>query len=157
MKRTAAESYDDVLGVVLPALRGIEPAPERRAAMQEKLFARIRSASATLPASELLTVRAGEGQWREIAPGVTIKVLFKSEDSHSFLLRFAPGAEFPMHDHSGDEICYMLEGEATFGDVVLRAGDYHMARKGSRHVKFHSASGSLAFIHADLRDYGVHP
>lgn len=42
----------------------------------------------------------------------------------------------------------MLSGEVSFGDLTLRAGDYHLAPKGMVHAEAYSATGALVFIRA---------
>ena len=90
----------------------------------------------------LLTIRADE-KWNPIAPGVEIKNLYVDDASRtrSFLLRLQPGASLPEHEHSSDEECVMLEGEASLGRIVLRAGDYHAASKGARHGVLSTETG----------------
>ena len=51
----------------------------------------------------------------------------------TFLIRAQPGAEFPAHQHDDDEEAYVLTGDLSFDDLVLGAGDYHLARPGVRH------------------------
>ena len=51
----------------------------------------------------------------------------------TFLIRAQPGAEFPAHHHDDDEEAYVLSGDLDFDDLVLGAGDYHLARPGVRH------------------------
>jgi quercetin dioxygenase-like cupin family protein len=81
------------------------------------------------------TQRAHEGEWIVFAPGVNAKVLWQNEATkrQGILLHVEPGATYPEHDHDDDEEFYMLSGEIQFGDLVLYAGDYHIAPKGSHH------------------------
>ena len=64
----------------------------------------------------------------------------------SLLMCMAPGSRYPAHEHTGDEECLMLSGEVSFGDLTLRAGDYHLAPKGMVYAEAYSASGALVFI-----------
>ncbi|MBM3518114.1 MAG: hypothetical protein FJX56_09655 [Alphaproteobacteria bacterium] len=99
-----------------------------------------------------VTVRGDEGDWQPVSPGVTIKLLHvdRAAGTRSFLMRFAAGGELAGHAHPVDEECLMLEGEVAFGDLVLKAGDYHLARAGIYHAAARSTRGALIFIRASL-------
>ncbi|MCB1916204.1 MAG: cupin domain-containing protein [Rhodocyclaceae bacterium] len=93
-----------------------------------------------------ITVRADEGEWRDFAPGVQAKSLWCDADARSMLLRLQPGACADAHAHSIDDECLMLEGEAFFGDTLLRAGDYRLAPAGTRHCDVVSDVGAVLFV-----------
>ena len=94
-----------------------------------------------------VTVRADEGEWRDLAPGAQAKSLWcDADDVCSTLIRLRPGACAPAHPHSIDEECLMLEGEAFFGDTLLRAGDYQLAHSGTQHRDVTSDVGALLFV-----------
>ena len=124
------------------AMSPIAPAPARADAMKAKLFERV-SASR----SQFLTIRANEGKWIDVAPGVGFKLLHDDGHMRSFLLRLAPGARLPRHGHSADEACIVVEGSAQLGDVEAHAGDFHLAREGSVHGEITSSTGALLFLH----------
>ena len=65
-------------------------------------------------------------------PGVERKMLWSAGPNRrvTFLIRGRPGASFPAHAHEDDEECFVLEGDITFDTLTLRAGDYHLARRG---------------------------
>jgi quercetin dioxygenase-like cupin family protein len=100
---------------------------------------------------EPLTIRAGEGEWRDYAPGVMAKSLWREDDAESMLLRLQPGARIAGHPHALDEECLMLEGEAFFGDTLLRAGEYQLAPAGTRHGDLVSDVGALLYVHGAAR------
>lgn len=120
-----------------------EPGKQR---VQSRLLARIGETKQAK--SEFITVLANQGQWSQIAPKVEKKQLFHDPVSGTevFLLRLQPGAVVPGHDHTEDEHCLLLEGEASFGDLHLKPGDYHLARKGSHHQGAYSQTGALLYI-----------
>jgi anti-sigma factor ChrR (cupin superfamily) len=140
----------EALAEALPRLDPIEPAPERKNALRERL---LRQAHAEAPASATLsqsvTIHADEGQWHFLAPGVQIKLLHIDDLVKSFLLKIAPGGEVPAHEHpAADEECLVLEGEAYVGDLRLSAGAYHLARKGTLHAgNLRSVAGATVLIH----------
>jgi anti-sigma factor ChrR (cupin superfamily) len=101
-------------------------------------------------------VLADEGEWRpHPVPGVRVKLLSRDEARGyaMFLLEAASRAEFPSHDHSGAEECFVLRGELTIGGRTLRAGDFHHAPAGTRHDPIITETGCLVLLVADARDY----
>jgi anti-sigma factor ChrR (cupin superfamily) len=93
------------------------------------------------------TVRAGEGEWQTLAPGLERKMLWNSGDAQSCLMRLAPGATVCGHLHFADEECIVLEGSVRIGaDLVLRAGDFHGGRRGSEHAETSSETGALIYL-----------
>jgi anti-sigma factor ChrR (cupin superfamily) len=76
-----------------------------------------------------LTIRAGDGEWRQKWEGVFVKRLFKDEAKGTVttLYKLLPGASLPKHRHIGAEECLVLEGEYHVNGEILKAGDYHCA------------------------------
>ncbi|MGH8751935.1 MAG: cupin domain-containing protein [Burkholderiales bacterium] len=102
------------------------------------------------------TIHAQEGPWIAVAPLVDMKVLRQDGDSASFLLRVQPGGKLPDHVHLEEEECLVLEGSLLLGEgVMLRAGDYHRAPKGSPHAPACTHTGALLFLRSDNPAY--HP
>ncbi len=110
----------------------------------DKIDARIDA----LDPQSTMTIRAGRGEWSEIGPGVEWKILHVDQvcGQRSLLLKLAPGACYPAHDHSGVEECMIIEGDMIIGDLQLHAGDYHVAQAGTRHEAVTSEKGGLVFI-----------
>ena len=128
-------------------LKPVRPAPERALAMREKLFQRIHAEARPAPGSaEHLTLRAGDGRWLQLAPGIRMKPLNRERGMLSYLLELAPGESLPAHDHGEDEECMVLRGDIWLGDVHAFAGDYHLARKGVPHGRLHTEGGCLLFL-----------
>lgn len=98
-----------------------------------------------------VTVRAGEGEWLDYAPGVQLKPLWRDAGDESFLLRLRPGASIAGHPHPRDEECLMLEGEAFIGDILLRAGEFQLAPAGTRHRDLTSDVGALLWVRGAAR------
>ncbi len=73
----------------------------------------------------------------------------KADEGQCFLLRMAPGAQIPAHEHVADEESLLLECEAMVGDIYLSAGDYHFARKGSLHGLVTTPTGCLLFLRSN--------
>lgn len=75
--------------------------------------------------------RSSELPWKPLdEPGVTgvwVKVLrFDPETNRapSILLKFEPGATYPVHAHPGGEEILVIEGDIQLGRDRLQAGDY---------------------------------
>ena len=103
--------------------------------------------------SDLLTVRADNGDWQQIGESIRKKILYvdKQKGVVSYLLRVDPGAEDASHLHSSDEYCLVLEGDISFGDIHLYAGDFHLAPKGSRHDRAYTEHGALLYIQTGIQ------
>jgi anti-sigma factor ChrR (cupin superfamily) len=115
------------------------------------LFDRIKAAiRAEQPVAGSRTVRADEGQWEPLCPGIERKTLWHDRDKGrvTFLVRAQPGAEFPAHQHDGDEAAYVLSGDLSFDDLVLHAGDYHLAGPGVRHPVGRTRGGCMLLVTA---------
>jgi quercetin dioxygenase-like cupin family protein len=116
-------------------------AQERQAVIRDRLLARVRA-----DARRFVTVRRDDGAWQSLAPDISIKILDSDDSMQAYLLRLAPGACLPGHPHAEDEMCFVLEGDATLGDVTVGAGDYHLARAGSAHGDVTTRAGCLLLI-----------
>jgi len=129
------------------SLKPVHPPAERAASLRARILDRARAGSAPAPRQDPhLTLRAGEGRWRELAPGIEMKPLRRDADTVSYLLRMAAGMRIPAHDHFEDEECLVLEGDVWLGDTHAFAGDYHLARRGIPHGEVHTETGCLLFL-----------
>ncbi len=137
---------EKLAGNLAEAILPIAPPASKANELKSRVMARIKGKKSF----DLMTIRPYDGEWITLLPGVEKKIL--SNDSkdqiQSFLLRMAPGSILPAHEHLRDEECLMLEGEIMIGDLDLSAGDYHFARKGSKHEQITTQTGALAFIRA---------
>lgn len=112
------------------------------------LFAGIEARISRPGLPDTTTIRAAEGRWQAMAPGVEAKLLWQNAalGRQSMLVRVAPGCIYDSHHHAGDEECMVLEGDLTFGDLQLKAGDYHLAHEGGKHPVATSRDGCLLYI-----------
>ncbi|HEY2093048.1 MAG TPA: cupin domain-containing protein [Thermoanaerobaculia bacterium] len=101
------------------------------------------------------TVRANEGTWTTIAPGVRLKKLSSDRvrNTVTVLMEMQPGSSVPPHEHRHDEDSYIVTGSARLGDLVLFAGDFHHVDAGTRHESIVSEDGCLALLVMDAEDY----
>lgn len=123
------------------------PAPTDTALLA-RVWHRVLAAIQSSPlARRHLTVRSSEGHWKQIAPGVTCKVLHASDGVVSALWRLEAATSIPAHSHASDEECLVLEGTVRIGDdLLLRPGDFHLARQGIAHPDVTTETGALLYV-----------
>lgn len=121
-----------------------------RASLRERLMARIKGQTDVRidPLKGLTFVKASEGAWQEMAPGILAKVLFSDPISRrvTALVRVAPGASYAPHRHAEPEELYVLEGGCICGGRELKRGDYHRAEAGTEHHDTSSDDGCLLLV-----------
>lgn len=120
------------------------------ASLRNRLLDRVHNeARPSRPATPPLTfVKASEGEWIEIAPGVTAKILYLDPVSRraTALVRMAPGSSYAPHRHAEPEEFFVLEGGCFCGGQELLVGDYHRAEAGTEHHDTSSDTGCLLLI-----------
>jgi quercetin dioxygenase-like cupin family protein len=82
---------------------------------------------------QIVAIAADSDTWKPFLPGVTIKVLHRTGDLMSYLLRMQPGSVLPAHRHPHEEECVVLEGSLHIGDLRLSAGGYLLVHEGVLH------------------------
>ncbi len=77
--------------------------------------------------------------------GVETKTLLVDRETGvmTALVRMAPGAKLPDHEHVLIEQTYVLEGSLVCGEGECMAGDYVWRPAGSRHEAWGGAQGGL--------------
>jgi quercetin dioxygenase-like cupin family protein len=123
----------------------IEPAAARKAALRDRILKRATTQNAQTALSHL-TVHYSQEGWLDVMPLIKMKTLFESNDGKGVLFRFQPGARLPAHEHGTDEECVVLEGELRIGEVIVHAGDFHLARRSIPHDDLTSPTGALFYI-----------
>ena len=81
-------------------------------------------------------VEVDELPWRETRfPGVEIKTLFEDQETGllTTLVRMAPGASLPDHEHVRIEQTYVIEGSLVDDEGTALAGAFVWRPAGSRH------------------------
>ena len=78
-------------------------------------------------------------------PGCETKTLVVDRTSGvlTMLLKMAPGAKLPDHEHVLIEQTYVLEGSLVCGEGVCRAGEFVWRPAGSRHEAWAGPEGGL--------------
>lgn len=143
----------DVLAALQENLTPIAP----RSALRGQILAR--ALGGAMP-DGAVTVRAGEEDWHTLIEGIDFKMLTYDErgGTKSFLLRARAGMRMPAHRHHCYEECLVLEGEFSFGDLTLRAGDFHGAGTDHEHCEAFTETGVTVYLRASIQDYpGINP
>ena len=125
------------------------PAIAPPASPKAKLMARIaQEPQEREGARDFTCVRSGQVAWRDLGPGVSMKLLFNDSAGAraTMLLRLAPGGKLLAHRHRQVEEFYVLEGSCICAGEFLQAGDYHRAEAGSVHPITSSEEGCLALV-----------
>ena len=117
----------------------------------DELLARVKSrvmaAIAAEPQEQHRTVRAADGVWQVVCPGLERKLLWGDGSARSWMVRLAPGTVVQAHLHGMDEECVVLEGSLRIGaGLLLQSGDFHVAAKGSMHDAVSTDTGALVYI-----------
>lgn len=155
MSARDGDPLDDALtGAIAAGLKPAQPDRATAARLRDRLLAAARAGRADFQGH--LTIRAAEGAWIAVAPGIHMKLLREDDLTRSYLLRMSPGAVVPGHDHALDEECLILEGEVWLGELRASAGDFHLARRGLAHGELRTATGCLLYLRGQ-RDYGIPP
>ena len=125
----------------------LAPAPDARQRMLANIMQRV-----NVPVMQV--TRKNEGQWLDILPGVSIKILRedRAEQSQTTLWRLQPGASVPRHQHSRDEECLVLEGSVMHAGIEYFPGDYLLAPIGMPHDALSAPSGALFLIRGEILD-----
>jgi len=78
-------------------------------------------------------------------PGVETKTLLVDRKSGllTLLMRMAPGARLPDHEHVEIEQTYVLEGSLLCGEGECKAGEFVWRPAGSRHEAWAGPQGGL--------------
>lgn len=84
--------------------------------------------------------------WQPVAPGVEMKLLHKSNDNKSFMLKMSPNSSIAEHSHDLDEESYVLEGEVWLEGILCYSGDFHYAQAGSTHKSLHTEKGCILLV-----------
>lgn len=78
-------------------------------------------------------------------PGVESKVLVvdRASGMATMLMKFAPNAKLPHHEHVLIEQTYVLEGTLVCGEGVCKAGEFVWRPAGSQHEAWAGPEGGL--------------
>ena len=101
---------------------------------------------ASLPPLASRFVEVAKLPWEKTRfAGVEAKTLLADRETGvvTSLMKFAPGARLPDHEHMLIEQTYVLEGSLVCGEGECKAGDYVWRPAGSRHEAWAGPEGGL--------------
>ena len=105
---------------------------------------------------QVKSVTADVGEWQPFTPGVKVKLLHRSDEFQSYLLRLEPGSMLPPHRHPLIEECVVLEGSlrvrSTQGEILATPGTFHLAPAGEKHAAIRSDEGALIYLRGAVPD-----
>jgi anti-sigma factor RsiW len=118
------------------------------------LWDRLAERIGAAPGSEPEARWTAEPEWKEVAPGISCKLLATDAASQrvSMLVRLAPGVAYPAHDHAGVEELHLLDGELWIDDRKLHPGDYNRAEPGTGDSRVWSETGCTCVLVTSFRD-----
>ncbi len=130
---------DEISAAIASKIIATTPAPEVAARIKTRLMQRVNNNSHTF-------VFANQGEWKTVAAGVEVKLLHKTADAKSFLIKMAANTSIEAHEHTQDEESFVLEGEVWLEGVLCHAGDYHYAHAGSQHQQIRTSQGCTLLV-----------
>ncbi|MCI4348405.1 MAG: cupin domain-containing protein [Thermoplasmata archaeon] len=91
------------------------------------------------------SVKVDDLPWRPstIASGVSVKDIAVTDGWEMQIVRFEPGARFPIHTHAAPEFLFVLEGELVQAGRRMGPGWARVASAGSIDEDVHSETGCL--------------
>ena len=81
--------------------------------------------------------------------GIFVKVLRYDEQTErapTILLKFAPGAKYPYHNHPAGEEIFVIEGSAVIEGTILSPGDYLYTPPGFKHAVISEKGCTLLLV-----------
>ncbi|MDX2201976.1 MAG: cupin domain-containing protein [Hyphomicrobiaceae bacterium] len=141
-----AERIGQELMVSLPAVDAPPPDLKALAERRERRSREIATFRARL--GNLAAVR-----WRWIGPGLQHHRLAAGGSGTLHLLKAAPGAAVPAHDHAGDELTLVLEGALLEDGLRFSAGDIadHDAEDADHRPVADAQAGCICVIGAERK------
>ena len=94
--------------------------------------------------------------WQRLRPGVEFHALYgqPGQGPAAALLRYAPGASVPLHEHGGIEHILVLEGSQRDASGQYGAGTLLVSPPGSRHAVTSDEGCLVLAIWAGPLDFG---
>jgi len=120
--------------------------------LQERLAARLAAETGTRFAPP--SAQPAGPEWKRVARGIECKLLARDDKRHriSMVVRLAPGAEYPPHEHADIEELHLLDGELWIDERKLYPGDYNRAEPGTADKRVWSETGCTCVLVTSTRD-----
>jgi quercetin dioxygenase-like cupin family protein len=137
-----ASDWERALAPIASRLQPLDPPEGLMAKIEERLDARAKMEKISR------TLRADDGIWLEMGPGLRFKLLHRNleQKRQTILLEAEAGACHPAHVHDFDEEIFMISGDLTVNGEELGPGDFHFSPKESRHPAETTRQGCRCLI-----------
>lgn len=138
-------------GLWLASLAGLVPDAQPGAGARGRMRAAL-LAKVSKPAPTTHVLRADQGEWKPMLPGIHIKTLRidREKGTQTTLWRLDSGARVPPHPHGHEEECLVIEGSIIQNGIEYFPGDFLLAEVGEKHAPFDSPRGALFLIRGEL-------
>ncbi len=142
----AVADWESALAPIAGILPSVEPPADLLGKIEARLDDRAKLAELNL------TVRASDGVWQDMGPGIRFKVLHHNpaRQRQTILLVAEAGARHPAHVHDSDEEVFMISGDLTIDGEELGPGDFHFSPKGSHHPEESTREGCRCVIMVEI-------
>ena len=84
---------------------------------------------------------SGAMEWNDLGPGIAMKMLGGAEGSVITMFKFEAGYVGGVHEHTGGEFTYVLEGDLVSNGVPMAAGHAYAVGSGTTHDEFRTENG----------------
>jgi anti-sigma factor ChrR (cupin superfamily) len=153
--RQEKATFEEVASNLPYGLAPQTPADELKSRLFEQIADQESDAGEAAPISAFpfVSIRADEGEWKNLWGGVMMKLL--NFDSNlglaTSLIKMPPGSRLAEHRHEGIEQIFVLEGDCHIDGERLGPGDYHRAEAGSLHHSTYTETGTTFLLVAPLK------
>ena len=137
--KTVSILSEEINAAIASKITATTPAPEVALRIKSKLMQRVQADTHEF-------VFATQGKWKTVQEGVQIKLLHKTGNAKSFLMKMAINASIPGHLHAHDEESFVLQGDVTIEGILCTEGDYHYAYAGSQHQALKTTGGCTLLV-----------
>ncbi len=107
-------------------------------------------------------IRAGEGEYKEVAPGASMKILWGEETGpHGEMTKFVPGFDAGMHTHTHDARIVVIKGAYLYkdahGEKRVGPGDFLVIPGGTKHWSGGDANEGALFYQESSGKFDLVP
>lgn len=130
---------DEITSAIATKIFSTNPAPEVEQRIKSKLMQRVSN-------NQNIFLFASQSKWKEISPGIKVRLLHEENHSKSFMLEMAANTNIPEHIHQQDEESFVIKGNVTIEGILCHEGDYHYAHSGTSHKIISTTQGCTLLV-----------
>ena len=137
---------------------GLDPPDALRQRLLNSIRTRVAPSTGASPLiferGGLSVLRTAEMEWKSVAKGLAVKVLFDdtAREMTTTIVRLDPETFYPAHQHNGTEEVYVLQGELQVEGVNLQPGDFCLSRPETVHQGSYSKRGCTLMVKSSKHD-----